>query len=194
MENINQNTEEDNPLESAPILGNLRGKNPFSTPNHYFDELPESVESHAFLSRFSEVNPFEIPNDYFERLPHSILEKIHAKSPLQQLLDQVAWLLKPRIAIPVAFMLFIGVFTAYYYSGNKTMPDKQELAQKMNKESLPIETLNELPADFLNGLDESALMAALSTNPNQDKETPENSAIENYLLDNMDASQMAGAL
>lgn len=67
----------------APTLAAMGKANPFSVPEHYFDELQEHLSSRIGLEQISDGG-FIIPDAYFENLPSQIEGRIFLETIKEQ--------------------------------------------------------------------------------------------------------------
>ncbi len=156
---------------------------PFNIPSGYFEELPAKImdQINAFpeYDNTSSVNPFNVPAGYFENLPSSLAEIIvNRKSRLESWLDR---LLRPRIAIPIAFATIFFLAGLYFYKQKSiVIPPVQQLSADDLRNTNYLLTMDEyLFVDVLAG----------------QKEVLSDKSIEQYLIDNnIELSQLENKL
>jgi len=169
--------------EEEKIRAALKGKDFFTVPSGYFEELPgkisDQIKALPDFDKSAEANPFEVPADYFEKLPNEISGKIVSrKSKLETWLANIQ---RPRIAIPIAFATIIFL-AGLFFLKQKTIvqPEAQELTIDDIKNS-----------NYLLGIDEEIFVDVFA---GQTDATSDES-LEQYLIDNnIDLTQIENKL
>ena len=138
------------------------------------DELKEAP---LLASMQGKKDVFEVPVAYFENLPSSIQDKISSK------LNSHNWKLSPlRVSLLVGcLVLGIGFF---YFDLQQTNKSSTEVAFSCD---------DVIESDYYLEIDEAVLIEQLAAMP-QDKTSPENTEIDDYLLNSIDESTLINAL
>lgn len=117
MENETRNSEQF-------IKSTLGNKNPFATPDNYFDAIEDQFSAKLAEESFSKENPFKVSDKYFDSLEDTILAKVHSGKKEVKVISLKDRLLK---AIPFAaaasIILFIGLNTFNFKTDNTASLD-----------------------------------------------------------------------
>ncbi|QDW26156.1 hypothetical protein FFJ24_015570 [Pedobacter sp. KBS0701] len=76
---MNENIENNDWMNEAPVLAAMGKRNPFSVPDEYFENSDEAIFSAIFLDGLKQKtnnNNFEVPQHYFEDLTERIQTQI----------------------------------------------------------------------------------------------------------------------
>lgn len=184
----------------APNFSRIKKQNPFEVPQNYFDKLPsilhekcveaeELKEIAPVLTGIKKENIFSVPNDYFEHLPYTIGERINAEKHQTSWIEKLAWIIRPKFAIPVSMAIIVAVIGLTL---NINTENTKDVEYASNESSISYEEIDK--SHYLNDIDEAMLIEEIEVEhiSNSNKE---NEVIENYLMDNhTDVSQLINQL
>ena len=165
--------------EEKKLREALKGDS-FNVPEGYFEKLQgnvmDQINALPDFEKTSVTNPFSVPENYFETLPLSVGGKLKTQNP-----KLLGWLLRPRIAISLAFATILLLAGIYFYN--------QRPASNQPMEECTAEDLRD--SNFLQSIDEATfvdVLAELNTDTTYDD-------YEQYLIDNnIEISQIENAL
>jgi hypothetical protein len=138
------------------------------------DELKEAP---LLSSLQAKKDVFEVPATYFEKLPSSIQDKISSNSNSHQ------WKLNPLWVSVLVGCLVLGI-GFYYFDSQQTNKSSTEVAVSCD---------DVIESDYYLEIDEAVLIDQLAAMP-LDKTSPENTEIDDYLLNSIDESTLINAL
>ena len=149
-----------------------------NTEHNWEKERKDELKEAPLLSSLqAKKHAFEAPGSYFEKLPSSIQDKISSNSSSHK------WKLNPLWVSVLVGCLVLGIGFFYFDS------------QKNNKSSteVAISCDDVIESDYYLELDEAVLIDQLAAMP-LDKTSPENTEIDDYLLNSIDESTLINAL
>ena len=160
------------------------------------NDINKELESIApFLSRLPRQEAFKVEDSYFETLPTLVMDRVHA-SKKKKAID-LSWLLQPRWAVTMAVCFMAVVAGSFFilkqHNTDKPMPlakVQQLLVEPLTAENV----IDDVDADVL----VEAIVAEKKSVPQNDemklKKQLNKKAIEEYILDNVDASSIIDQL
>ena len=190
----------------CPLLSQADKKNPFSTPDGYFNELSdnlvEGVKAIEFvkdelenisplMGGLSKKNVYTVPIEYFDTLAENILQRIKRSEQTAKIISfkkSRPWLKYAVAAVLTGVILTIGFLT--FNKQNKTTDDPvaglakvsdQEIANYMDNHDIPLTEIpnnNNTPILDFNESDINDLLADVSDNE-----------LEQYQYDNGQAGE-----
>lgn len=103
------------------IKSTLGNKNPFTTPENYFENIEEDFATKLATNDFPKKNPFKVSEGYFDHLEDTIFSKIEAERKHVNLISLQQKLIKGiPFAAAAAILLFIG-FNSFQFNLKETM-------------------------------------------------------------------------
>ena len=185
MNSINKLEDNDDDLKGmAPHLFKMHGNNPFKANVDYFERFSAKIKNKisdfeeikneaSFLSEIPKYNPFEVPKDYFDYLPSKVQENIIKAKTSNTFVEWLLLLIKPRFAFPFVITILIAVAGIRFMNNNAALPST-EVAEEISTE------------EQLYNIDEATIIESVNAGDNTDTKVPttEDTAIQNYLIDN----------
>jgi len=162
------------------------------------DEIKKELESIApFLSRLPKQEAFKVEDNYFETLPMFVMDRILDKKK-KKVID-LTWLLQPHWAVTMA-VCFLAVVAGSFFLLRQSAVDKPMAAvtvQHLLKEKITTETvIDDVDADILVEavVSERKSEPASQKNEMKTKKQVNKKALEEYILNNVDASSIIDQL
>ena len=152
------------------------------------NEIKEELQEHSpFLSKLKEEElPFKVPDHYFQNLQEEVLRQVKTeaapantqKTWLDQLLEQVQWLLQPRPALAFASIVLLIAVGLNFLSTSDEVTSDFSLADLSEEEirNYVSDNLDEFDIDLI--LQVNASDPEWELNPTLDLEDAE---LEQYL-------------
>ncbi|WGH75904.1 hypothetical protein P8625_01695 [Tenacibaculum tangerinum] len=145
----------------------------FSTPENYFNEVEETINTSIFLDSLPKEKAFNTPDGYFDSIESSIQSKITTEqtAPIKVISLRKRMLQYIPVAVAASVLLFIGM---NYFS-----------TQQITFEDI---TISEIESWYENGygdVDSSELAAILNTSDLEDDilASISDEIVEDYLID-----------
>lgn len=176
-----------NPISpEEKFVTGLPKENPFSVPEGYFEELPDSIlfrikgrENHK--ADFSSANHFEVPEGYFDSLSKSILVKTAIKQKTQ---GKIIWLHRlSRVAVAAVAVVAVSlvIWISKHKSGHSTntagleQVSDEEIFTYLENNNVSIDLVAEVYAETVS-----------DKNKSEASDNDSNALMEQYILDNAD--------
>lgn len=122
------------------IRPNNIDKNPFITPDNYFDKLEDAILQKTLGEKDKKILPFTTPEDYFSYLEKNILENTIQKNEKHKSKIITFFTKKVYIASAVAASLIIAITIIGLYAFNANNKGKISIAQQNN---IPADTFKD---------------------------------------------------
>ncbi len=203
-------------IHTGKYISSLPSKNPFSTPEGYFDllpimiqqriaaeeagaeldvpegyfdELPNIIQSRLKLEELKGESGYEVPGDYFNTLAGRIQERLKEEKKETRVISFREYVFSryTAVAIAASVALLLGWYTLFYKTAGEYIQPEVQMA------GMDTVDTNNLVADAIAGLDEATLIEAATGS--SEEEGNENTDVENYIIDNdIDISSMVKEL
>lgn len=178
------------PENLPPKLEQMKGHNPFSAPEGYFDQLQDSIQSAIVnlpdFESVSKTQPFETPEGYFEKLPLAIRKRIEAEEQTPAWKEWLQILLRPGFSVAFASVALLCILGVKYFTREIVVQSPQNFISSTDLSN----------SGLLSDMDDTMLYEALDgENSTAENTSEDNSAIEQYLIDNdIDPTQLESHL
>lgn len=167
------------------MKGNSPGDSGFTTPENYFAELTERINSAVFIERMkanvSADAGFTLPDNYFEKLTSSVLAKTIEEQSVQQTKITKLWHSKVlKYASAACFLLIAGA--GLYFNSQQYQPQPKEYVEIAGEQ-------------MLYDIDEEVIIQHIEANQSTlPKTSAEDAEMENYILNNYSQNDLVTGL
>ena len=167
------------------MKGNFPGETGFTTPENYFAELTERINSAVFIEQMKANVPadkgYTLPDKYFEKLTSAVLAKTIEEQPVQQTKVVKLWHSKLlKYASAACFLLIAGA--GLYFNNQQYQPQPKEYVEIAGEQ-------------MLYDIDEEVIIEHIEASQSgQTKSSAEDEALENYILNNYSQNDLVTGL
>ena len=167
------------------MKGNFPGETGFTTPENYFAELTDRINSAVFVERMKAQSSadagFSLPDKYFEKLTSAVLAKTIDEQPVQQTKIVKLWHSKLlKYASAACFLLIAGA--GLYFNNQQYQAQPKEYIEMAGEQ-------------MLYDIDEEIIIEHIEASQSiQLKTSAEDAELENYILNNYSQNDLVTGL
>ena len=167
------------------MKGNFPGETGFKTPENYFAELTERINSAVFIEQMKAKSSadagFTLPDNYFEKLISVVLAKTVNEAPVKE--GKIVKLWHSKLIKYTSAACFLLIAGAGLYFNNQ-----QYQAQPVDYTELAGEQM-------LYDIDEAVIIEHIeASQSSQSKASADDAELENYILNNYSQNDLVTGL